>query len=782
MTAMLETGQVLAARYALQRQLGRGPGGETWLAHDRIAGRDVALKFATADVADGQSAERLRRERAALAAIEHPALAPVGVAESSEGRTFLVCDFLPGGDLSRLRGRGWPFILRRVMPIVDALRALHDAGFVHGDVKSANVLLDADGLPKLADLGSSRPIGTPGPAEGSPYGMSPQRYEGAPAAVADDVYAVGALLYELIGGHPPFYPDITPERVRVEVPAPLGGRPAVPAALSDVVARCLAKEPGARPSGMAELGRMLQDCVELPAAGESALTAVAPTAFRPPEEAAPIRPNWTRTTDAGPSAGDLRREGFRRGVLVSGFVLALAAVVFVFFLLPGLVESPGGAKSPEPQPKSVTAAAPRAPSAGEPTAQDLEQLAELKRQAEQLHGPLGKRLAALEHRDAAAWGAAALADARARLATSDAATGRRDFAAAIVALQAAAQTLDGLEKQVPEVLRRLIGEGNAALDAGRSLDATQKFSAALRVDSGSAAARAGLNRARVLDDVLKEVSVASRDEQAGDVRAAAAAYQRALALDPANRSARDGLARLQARASGDAYSTAMAQGLAALARKDYVGARGAFESAGRLRPGAPEVAEGLRQVEQAGRTRDIAATLARARQAEQEERWSAALATYRDALKADATLIEGQQGAERSEPRAMLDAQLQSFVDSPERLFSQDGRGIARSVLARATQVPQPGPRLAGQIGRVSQLLKQAETPIRVAFTSDNATDVQIYRVGKLGLFEHRDFELMPGRYTVVGTRSGYRDVRKEISLLPGAPPPELVIRCEEPI
>ena len=92
------------------------------------------------------------------------------------------------------------------------------------------------------------------------------------------------------------------------------------------------------------------------------------------------------------------------------------------------------------------------------------------------------------------------------------------------------------------------------------------------------------------------------------------------------------------------------------------------------------------------------------------------------------------------------------------------------------------GTRLQAQQSRLAELLRQAETPIRVALASDNATDVQIYRVGKLGLFEHRDLELMPGRYTVVGTRQGYRDVRKELNLLPGAAPPTLVVRCEEPI
>ena len=75
----------------------------------------------------------------------------------------------------------------------------------------------------------------------------------------------------------------------------------------------------------------------------------------------------------------------------------------------------------------------------------------------------------------------------------------------------------------------------------------------------------------------------------------------------------------------------------------------------------------------------------------------------------------------------------------------------------------------AGELARLSEQLRQADTPVKVALASDNATEVQIYRIGKLGLFEHRDLELMPGRYTVVGTRQGYRDVRKELNLLPSA-------------
>ena len=109
-------------------------------------------------------------------------------------------------------------------------------------------------------------------------------------------------------------------------------------------------------------------------------------------------------------------------------------------------------------------------------------------------------------------------------------------------------------------------------------------------------------------------------------------------------------------------------------------------------------------------------------------------------------------------------------------------REIARNVLERAGRVAAPGPRLQRQVATLGEQLRQAETPIRVALASDNVTEVQIYRIGKLGPFEQKDLELMPGRYTVVGTRAGFRDVRKELNLSPGSVPPTLVVRCEERI
>ncbi len=358
----------------------------------------------------------------------------------------------------------------------------------------------------------------------------------------------------------------------------------------------------------------------------------------------------------------------------------------------------------------------------------------------------------------------------------------RDYKAALARFDAAGGGLDALEKRLPEVLRERLAQAQAAFDAGRATDAQEKYSAALKLAPDDATAKSGLARSRVLDDVLRETAAGARAEQAGDSKEAIAAYTRALKLDPATTVAREGIARLGMRETSDAYSAVMAQAMAALARRDYAAAQSAFEKAERIRPGTTEVAEGMQQIRRATETRTLVATVDRAAAAERAEQWSEALALYREALKTEPALRAAQDGVERAEPRAMIDAELQSFLDKPERLYSPSGRDVARNVLERAGRVAATGPRLQGQQARLSELLRQAESPIRVVLASDNATDVQIYRIGKLGLFEHRDLELMPGRYTIVGTRQGYRDVRKELNLLPGTPPPTLVVRCEEPI
>src|SRR5262249_42199370 len=143
-----------------------------------------------------------------------------------------------------------------------ALAHAHRSGIVHRDVKPANVLLSSDGQPRLTDFGIALAVAALPAANagrGSPYSMSPQQRQGAPASPADDIYGFGAMLYELLSGYPPFYPN---EAAAVRAggaqagPAPLPAT--IPATLAGLVGRMLAPSPRQRPPDMETIERELQ--------------------------------------------------------------------------------------------------------------------------------------------------------------------------------------------------------------------------------------------------------------------------------------------------------------------------------------------------------------------------------------------------------------------------------------------------------------------------------------------------------------------------------------------
>lgn len=777
----LESGQVLAARYALLRRLGDGRAAEVWLARDRESRKDRVLKILRAEF-HGEADERRRflHGAALQRGVEHPNV--LRCTDVHDGETvFAVFADDAVADLTRLRGAAPERIVPALERVAAGLEAVHAHGLVHGDVKCANVLLADDGRPMLTDFGMAARLGeSAAPRGGSPFSSSPQQLAGAPPSIADDVYGFGALAYELLSGYPPYYPDAAAATHADSPPALPAGRASVPAELGRLVMDCLARSAVARPTNIGAVRAVLQGLPVRSPPPEPAPRVEPPIALNVPEAPPPaIEPRWTRPGSTGPSPQELRSQGFRRGLVAAALVFLLLAAGLVFFALPQWVarESAAVPSAEEPAP---AAPSPPAKSGGE--SRDLMRAAEAKRQLEELRPAVAERLAALEKRAAASWAGEPFARGKQALAGADAAAGRREYEPALVLLRNADRDLRAVEQAWPVRLRAALAAGSAALLSGNGAEARRQFELAARIDAGNAAAKRGLERVATLDEVRGLLAQAAEFERAGQPAAAQSAYRKALQLDPDTAAAREALARIETRATSEAFNAAVADALAAASRRDYAAARAAYERAGRIRPGATEVREGLAQVERALGDRSIDAHLEAARRAERDERWSDALVEYRQALKIDANLLPAQQGVERAEPRAMLDAELDAYLEKPEKVFSSEVRGAARAAIAKARTVPDPGPTLQRKTRELEQLVAAAETPVRVAIASDNQTEVTIYRVGRLGAFERKDMELLPGRYTVVGTRNGFRDVRRELTVVPGREPPALVIRCEEQI
>src|SRR5690606_34834317 len=325
---------------------------------------------------------------------------------------------------------------------------------------------------------------------------------------------------------------------------------------------------------------------------------------------------------------------------------------------------------------------------------------------------------------------------------------------------------------------RALDAGHAALAAGNAELALEQFDLVLGIDPDHAEALAGRARAERLPQVLEHVRQAAELAESGQLQAAAAAYRAALDLDANWPAARRGLEDVERRIANARYESLMSRGMQALADERYDDAAAAFRDALAMRPDSSEARDGILQAEQGAKLDQIALAEARGLAFERRERWSDAIAQYEQILETDGTLAFAREGLGRARTRADLDVKLANLIDNPNLLFRDDvladARTLideARDVLQRATDEIGAQPRLEGQVARLEELVTIASTPVPVRLVSDGLTEVTIYRVGRRGVFKTHELELRTGNYTAVGSRDGYRDVRRTFTVVPGREP-----------
>jgi WD40 repeat protein len=264
--------------YEVLEELGRGGMGVVYRARQLSLNRVVALKMVRPGAAAGApELARLRGEAETLARLGHPNIVQVYEVGEYDGLPFFAMEYLEGGSLAqRLAASALPpdESARLVQTLAGAVHAAHERGVVHRDLKPGNVLLAADGTPKVSDFGLAKRLeGGPGQTQsgavlGTPAYMPPEQAAGRAHAIgpAADVYALGAVLYRLLTGRPPFRESNTADtltQVLTADPArPRALNRAVPRDLETVCLKCLQKEPLRRYASAAELaddlGRFLR--------------------------------------------------------------------------------------------------------------------------------------------------------------------------------------------------------------------------------------------------------------------------------------------------------------------------------------------------------------------------------------------------------------------------------------------------------------------------------------------------------------------------------------------
>jgi tetratricopeptide (TPR) repeat protein len=782
----LSEGARLANRYTLARRLGRGGAAETWLATDRITGASVALKIL---VDDRVGAGALRREWQLAIRLMHAHIVRAFEFHEDDG-AFYSLQFIDGPDISVLAGVPLAESLPPVALIADALRYAHAKEVVHRDVKAANILLDHNGAPYLIDFGVAATRGDD-PGGGSLIAASPQQLSGAAPDPADDVFALGVLVYELVSGRSPWRSQDTARDILETEPPPLvaGDGAAVPDGLRDLVARMLDKDAARRPDAET-VAKRLAELGYAPAAAPKRYVAAAGGAqdevietretVRPLRQAprVPGAPSTTSTSGMSPRT---------LGISLVVLLLLLLAVVF---LLPKTVEKP----AVEP---AADAAVPQgAPAATEAVKQEPEvefnenlddlggrdQRVQDRAATEEVLGELLAKMDTLESRAVQRWGGLRFARAQAVYAEGDEAYLARDYATASQKYREAIEIVEPLLDEVDKVFESTYAEAQAALTAADPVEAVRLFDLAAAISPGHSGAREGLRRARNLETVLSLMDQGLLHEKELEMQAARQSFERAVELDPAWEPAQVALERVRGTITQMEFDQRMTEGLTALAESDFLAARAAFRMAEKLKPGSPEPADGLLQVDQGIRLQEIAALERKAQQQEQAEEWNDAIETYDRILELDSNLAFAQDGLGGARQMAALHERLADYIDEPDSLSRPSTMQAATGLLLDITRMENIGPRLADRRDELSRLLKRAATPLTVTFVSDNQTDVSIYKVGKLGSFDEHELSLRPGTYVAVGVRPGYRDVRLEFRVAPEIDMEPVVVRCEEPI
>ncbi len=280
----------------LRSLIGRGGSSEVYAAEHRFLGDRVALKLLTTDaVSDDAASDAFVAEATKTRSIVHPNVVRVLDCgrDATTGRGYLVLEHVEGESLAaRLERVGRldePTARRLFTAICDGMRAVHACGIVHRDLKPGNVMLSGDD-PKIVDFGIATGFGVAARI-GTPAYMAPEQLTGGAITPAVDIWALGVMLFETVTGHLPFAAVGDGHYAQLHDRAPRAGTGS--RALDDLVQRCLARDPGARPASMAELARALQDD---PQVGERArardpvdrITQDVP----PPVRIAPRRARW----------------------------------------------------------------------------------------------------------------------------------------------------------------------------------------------------------------------------------------------------------------------------------------------------------------------------------------------------------------------------------------------------------------------------------------------------------------------------------------------------------
>lgn len=379
-----------------------------------------------------------------------------------------------------------------------------------------------------------------------------------------------------------------------------------------------------------------------------------------------------------------------------------------------------------------------------------------------------------------AWGEQELANAMALAQQGDAEFVAENFSIATELYQQAVAKLDALIAQGNQLFSRYVEQANARIDGLDPEAAAEAIAAALVIKPDDVEALAIQARAAQLPEIISLLRTAKNHELSERFVEALAVYDEIAQLDPKAPTLAQRRAEARAAQSGNNLTAHISRGFSALDNEQFETARKAFNAALSIDPNNDVAKGGLQQVAKQNDLAIIKQQRLIAERAINQEQWQTAIDAYQQVLDLDNNIQFAKNGKSTALAHQKSQQLLSRISSEPSKLSSEKLYLDAIDILDRARKLNHLGPSLNASIAEVSRLITLYRDPVDVVLLSDNATDIIVSNVGKLGVFERKTLSLRPGQYTIRGSQSGCRDIYMSVDVLPGIAP--LDLSCPESV
>jgi len=749
MAIQLIEGQTFATDYLLLHKL---DGSTSWLANYEPTHERVRISL----FENSTPLENIQRDIDRFQALVHPNLLRTYRVSEFEGQVYVVSEYKKGLAPLNLSSNFidlWPDL----KSIIAAIQYAHSLGFHHGRMTPDRLLIDNEGTPYLDGFG------LPASPNSEQY-LAPETLGNNPHfSTPADNYSIAQILHKLLTGE-------------VWTEAGTSNSTPLDEGVQHLLLAMLAKNSNERPNELTSLTSLLDET------SNQNNQKLSVTNFDRVATAIPAAAGPVSSVPAHSSPRD--RSGISMLPVVVGLAVLLVAATGLFLLLPDSDTTRSLAPQKPTATQQTTLGTKDAVQLTQKPAViaplELAKLAQLRKLGQSHAAELLRLQVAVEDVGGRLW-AGDRYDQSTELGINGDETYRNEQLQMAADLYAEGiALLTEVLAETEQVFSDNLNLGIDALDVGNYEAALTAYKIITRIEPSDAELKAGLTRAMNLQQVLRLTEDASVIERNGDLQAALIAFKDAAALDPLWQAAGEGVARINNRLARNRFQDEMSTGFNLLSDRDYDAATKAFGRAQKILPKSKEPFDGLQQIELAKTQNTIMGLSAHVETLDVAGSWQEAIAIFEQILRISPGLSSAVQGLARVSDRAELKETLDKYLAQPHLMQNDSDLADARTALLKAAQLDLHI--LKPTIQDLSHLVSLARIAVDVLLKSDNHTDVTAYKVRQYGKISEARLSLIPGVYTFVGKRTGYRDVYQEVNIKGDVSLVRVDISCTEKI